>query len=65
MLVRLGEAHDANGDTDAARERWREALAILTELDHRDATQVWARLHSAARDRGDAQPRGGLGAEIT
>jgi hypothetical protein len=46
-LVHLGDTHDASGDTDAARDCWRAALAILTDLDYPDAEQVRARLHKA------------------
>jgi tetratricopeptide (TPR) repeat protein len=43
-LVHLGDTYDAGGDTGAARDSWRAALAILTDLDHGDADQVRARL---------------------
>jgi len=44
VLSHLGNAREAAGRTDGARTAWREALAILTELDHSDAHQLRARL---------------------
>ncbi|MER7002016.1 tetratricopeptide repeat protein [Dactylosporangium sp. NPDC000555] len=46
-LVRLGDTHQASGDTGAARDRWRDALAILTDLDHPNAEQVQGRLRDS------------------
>jgi transcriptional regulator with XRE-family HTH domain/cytochrome c-type biogenesis protein CcmH/NrfG len=43
-LTRLGDSHKGGGDPRAAREAWQSALAILTDLDHPDATPVHARL---------------------
>lgn len=43
-LTRLGDSHKGSGDSRAAREAWQKALAILTDLDHPDATPVHARL---------------------
>ena len=51
-LTYLGDAHRASSGPDAARHAWRQALAILDELDHPDAQQVQERL--AALDRSDA-----------
>ena len=44
MLVHLGDAYYAIGDLSQARQAWREALAILEDLNHSDADQVRARL---------------------
>ncbi|HEX6522024.1 MAG TPA: tetratricopeptide repeat protein [Streptosporangiaceae bacterium] len=43
-LTRLGDTCEAAGEPDAARDAWRQALAILDDLQHPDATQVRARL---------------------
>jgi tetratricopeptide (TPR) repeat protein len=43
-LAHLGDAEHAAGDAEAARTTWQHALRILTELDHRDAGRVRARL---------------------
>jgi hypothetical protein len=40
----LGDAHDAAGHHDIARDEWRGALAIFEELRHPDADEVRARL---------------------
>jgi DNA-binding SARP family transcriptional activator/tetratricopeptide (TPR) repeat protein len=52
-LHRIGELH-APADPDAARAVWREALAILTDLDHADAAEVRVKL--AGLDKSMAQP---------
>jgi DNA-binding SARP family transcriptional activator/tetratricopeptide (TPR) repeat protein len=44
MLVHLGDAYHAAGQLPQARQAWREALAILEDLNHSDADQVRARL---------------------
>ena len=44
MLVHLGDAYHAAGELGQARQSWREALAILEDLEHSDAEQVRARL---------------------
>ena len=44
MLVHLGDAYDAAGDHDQARQAWEQALAILEHLHHSDADQVRALL---------------------
>jgi hypothetical protein len=36
-----------SGETDPTLDCWREALAILTDLDHPDAEQVRARVRDA------------------
>jgi len=43
-LTRLGDAQDLMGHRAAAERSWREALAILTDLDHPDADGVLRRL---------------------
>jgi tetratricopeptide (TPR) repeat protein len=44
VLGHIGDARLAMGERDAARVAWRDALAILHELDHRDAGPVRAKL---------------------
>ncbi|GIF25513.1 hypothetical protein Ate02nite_82430 [Paractinoplanes tereljensis] len=44
VLAHLGDAEEAGGRHRAAREAWRNSLAILTELDHPDADEVRAKL---------------------
>ncbi|MEU4240782.1 tetratricopeptide repeat protein [Actinoplanes sp. NPDC026619] len=44
VLSHLGDAEEAAGRHRAARDAWRNALAILTELDHPDADDVRAKL---------------------
>jgi len=46
-LVRLGDTHLAAGDRQAADIVWRQALAILVELDHANAESVRDRLAMA------------------
>jgi tetratricopeptide (TPR) repeat protein len=46
-LADLGDAHQDAGQPEAARRTWREALRMLTELDHPDADDVRARLGAA------------------
>ncbi|MER7673169.1 tetratricopeptide repeat protein [Kitasatospora sp. NPDC096128] len=41
----LGDTHLALGDADSARADWTRGLAILEDLQHRDADAVRARLH--------------------
>jgi tetratricopeptide (TPR) repeat protein len=43
-LNRLGDTHHAAGDTDAAIDDWKQALAILDELDPLAAEPVRAKL---------------------
>ncbi|MEU5720800.1 BTAD domain-containing putative transcriptional regulator [Micromonospora sp. NPDC047738] len=43
-LRHLGESQHAYGDADAARRSWRQALDILTEIEHPDAGRVRALL---------------------
>jgi tetratricopeptide (TPR) repeat protein len=43
-LTRLGDAQGLMGHRPAAERSWREALAILTDLDHPDADGVLRRL---------------------
>ena len=42
----MARCHRALGRPERARERWLDALAIFTDLDHRDADQVRAALDS-------------------
>ena len=44
VLLRLGDAHQAAGDPDAARRAWQQALAIIDDLHRPDAGQARARL---------------------
>jgi tetratricopeptide (TPR) repeat protein/transcriptional regulator with XRE-family HTH domain len=48
VLSHLGDAEDAAGRHRAARDAWRNALAIFTELDHPDADEVRAKLSGTA-----------------
>ncbi|MFG1709743.1 tetratricopeptide repeat protein [Nonomuraea sp. M3C6] len=43
-LIRLGEALHAGGDADASQDIWRQALAIVTEIDFPHADRLLARL---------------------
>jgi DNA-binding SARP family transcriptional activator/tetratricopeptide (TPR) repeat protein len=43
-LVNAGDAYYDGGDVPAARDAWLEALAIFDKLQHRDASEVRARL---------------------
>jgi tetratricopeptide (TPR) repeat protein/transcriptional regulator with XRE-family HTH domain len=47
-LARLGDVWHSSGDLDAARDAWQEALAILDDLGHHDATQLRVKLASIA-----------------
>ncbi|MEV0136807.1 tetratricopeptide repeat protein [Dactylosporangium sp. NPDC050688] len=44
ILTDLGDAHSCLGETAAADEAWREALALLDNVRHPDAEKVRARL---------------------
>ena len=44
ILTHLGEAHEAAADPGAAGQAWQEALYVLTDLNHRDADHVRAKL---------------------
>lgn len=46
-LTQLGDIHHVARNDRAAREAWRQALAILDELRHPDARQVRAKLNEA------------------
>jgi predicted negative regulator of RcsB-dependent stress response len=39
-LVSLGDSYEAAGDTQAARDAWQQALAILDDLQHPDAERI-------------------------
>ncbi|MFC7590826.1 ATP-binding protein [Nonomuraea antimicrobica] len=43
-LTNMGDSHLAAGQADAARDAWRRALDILTDLGHTDADGVRARI---------------------
>jgi predicted negative regulator of RcsB-dependent stress response len=43
-LIRFGDVHRDNGDRDAARSAWRQALVVLNELHHPDAEEVHVKL---------------------
>jgi tetratricopeptide (TPR) repeat protein len=43
-LTALGDTYQATADRTGAREAWRQALAILDDLDHTEAAQVRAKL---------------------
>ncbi|MGW2965225.1 AfsR/SARP family transcriptional regulator [Streptomyces sp. NPDC001220] len=43
-LGNLGDAQLAAGEPEAARDSWRQALAIFVEFDHRDAEKIRERL---------------------
>jgi DNA-binding SARP family transcriptional activator/tetratricopeptide (TPR) repeat protein len=45
-LTSLGDVHLSAGDSGAARRAWAQALAILEEIDHADASRVRAKLTS-------------------
>lgn len=45
-LDRIGDTRNAMGATRAARDAWRQALAILDELDHADADRLRAKLQT-------------------
>jgi DNA-binding SARP family transcriptional activator/tetratricopeptide (TPR) repeat protein len=44
-LIRLADTHHTDGDRDAARNAWQQALAILTDIDHPDAAPIRDILH--------------------
>lgn len=46
VLARLAETHSVTGDLDTARKLWRQALAILDELENPRPGRVRARLES-------------------
>jgi tetratricopeptide (TPR) repeat protein len=54
-LTYAGDAHHAAGDISAARDAWTQALAILEDLRHPDASQVRARLQDPT-DGSDHRP---------
>ncbi len=49
VLNHLGDAYDTVGEAAAAIAAWREALALLDQLGHPDATQTQARLQKLMR----------------
>jgi hypothetical protein len=44
VLTHLGDSHADSDRVDLARRVWRQALAILDELGHRDADKVRGKL---------------------
>jgi DNA-binding SARP family transcriptional activator/Tfp pilus assembly protein PilF len=48
-LIRLGDVHRDAGAPGAARDAWRQALAILDELHHPDAVDVHGKLRGLNR----------------
>jgi hypothetical protein len=48
MLLYLGQARGALGSPSAARQAWRQALAILEELHHPEAADVRSLLDGLA-----------------
>jgi tetratricopeptide (TPR) repeat protein/transcriptional regulator with XRE-family HTH domain len=46
VLTNLADTRQAHGDRDGARAAWRQAVAILDDLNHPDADQVRQRLAS-------------------
>ncbi|MFJ9372382.1 AfsR/SARP family transcriptional regulator [Streptomyces sp. NPDC101455] len=55
-LGNLGDAQLAAGEPESARDSWREALAIFSEFDHRDAAKIRRRLDRLA----DGPPHTGV-----
>lgn len=47
-LSRLGDVQMDTGDIAAARARWQEALAILSDLDHPDLEEVSTKLRDTS-----------------
>jgi tetratricopeptide (TPR) repeat protein len=43
-LTRLGDVHLSAGDSGATHRAWAQALRILEEIDHADASRVRAKL---------------------
>ena len=54
-LTRLGDTRHAADELAQARQAWQQALAILEDLQHRDADQVRAKLAST-NDHGSLTP---------
>ncbi|MET7475255.1 BTAD domain-containing putative transcriptional regulator [Streptomyces sp. NPDC005648] len=50
-LVRIGDTHLATGAQEEADSAWRQALALLTALDHPDAGKLQRRLSARADGR--------------
>ncbi len=51
-LTRLGDIQAAASNTQAARDTWQEALAILDNLAHPEASQIRSRLRQASENAG-------------
>jgi tetratricopeptide (TPR) repeat protein len=57
-LTHLGDTHHAAGHPEAADHTWRQALAILDEMQHPDADTVRIHLRSAgSQPRNEFRPR--------
>ena len=50
VLIHLGDAHQAAGQAGAARRAWRQALAILDDMNHPDASAARSRLKLGPSD---------------
>ncbi|HTX85126.1 MAG TPA: BTAD domain-containing putative transcriptional regulator [Streptosporangiaceae bacterium] len=55
LLTHLGDTRHAAGDLTQAREAWQQALVILHDLEHPDASQVRVKLASA-NDHSSSNP---------
>ena len=49
-LTRLGDIQAAASNTEAARDTWQEALAILGSLAHPEASQIRSKLREASEN---------------
>jgi tetratricopeptide (TPR) repeat protein/transcriptional regulator with XRE-family HTH domain len=58
VLIHLGDARHASGELPRAREAWRQALAILEDMQHPDADQVRAKLAGPETSVRPARPGG-------
>jgi tetratricopeptide (TPR) repeat protein/transcriptional regulator with XRE-family HTH domain len=58
-LTRLGDTHHAAGDPGSAETAWKQALAILDELDHPDADQLRTQLATPQPPEGGPVARAG------
>jgi DNA-binding SARP family transcriptional activator/tetratricopeptide (TPR) repeat protein len=56
-LSNLGDTQYAAGDVATAHDTWRQALAILEDLNHPDAGQVRAKLHEGPPQRASVAAR--------
>jgi DNA-binding SARP family transcriptional activator len=64
-LTHLGDTYHAVGDSQAARRAWQAALIILSDLNHRDASNVRAKLASlGAQGLSSAKGSGASGLDV-